>query len=295
MYYAGRSVQYAGVSMSYVAKTVSGPGCVANGCGVFFYGCANCYIIPIIYMYKETEIFRRTQRLAGAGGMARLHAARVLVVGVGGVGSWCAEALVRSGIRRLTIADMDSVCVSNINRQLPATTSTVGRPKVEVMRERLLDINPHAEIEALQRCYTAETADSFALQTFDYVVDAIDSLAHKAHLIRSVCAQPATRLFSSMGAAMKSDPSHIGVAEFWKVKGCPLAAALRRRFKREKQFPARKFKCVYSDELLPNLGADAVEPNANGTFVHATAIFGLTLAGLVVRDALSREVQPTQD
>lgn len=243
-------------------------------------------------MYPETEIFRRTRRLVGDEGMERLHAARVLVVGVGGVGSWCAEALVRSGIRRLTMVDMDCVCASNVNRQLPATTSTVGRPKVEVLRERLLDINPQADIEALQRCYTAETADSFGLEGYDYVVDAIDSLAHKAHLIRRVCALPATRLFSSMGAAMKSDPSRIGVAEFWKVKGCPLAAALRRRFKREAQFPARKFKCVYSDELLPNLGEDVAEPTANGTLAHATAIFGFTLASLVVRDVLQREARP---
>ncbi len=237
---------------------------------------------------------QRTQRLVGPAGMDRLAAARVVLFGVGGVGGWCAESLVRSGIGHLTIVDPDVVCPSNLNRQLVATVSALGRPKVEALRERLLDIAPEADIVARRERYGAETAEGFPLEGFDYVVDAIDSLDDKALLIRRATAA-GTRLFSSMGAALKMDPTRIAVAEFWKVKGCPLAAALRRKFKRQGLFPARKFQCVYSDELLPNLG-DAGEEGqglVNGSVAHATAAFGLVLASLVVRDALSHTA-PTE-
>lgn len=246
-------------------------------------------------MYSEKEIFTRTRRLVGDEAMERLHAARVIVFGVGGVGGWCAESLVRSGIRRLTIVDMDDVAPSNLNRQLPATVSAIGQAKVDVLRSRFRDINPHAEVVGLRRRYTAETSASFGLEGYDYVVDAIDSLEDKAHLILTATAC-GTRLFSSMGAALKLDPARIDVAEFWKVKGCPLAAALRRRFKKRGEFPARKFRCVYSEELLENLGTTDEDPGTkarvNGTFAHATAIFGFTLAGLVVQDILKAPSDP---
>ena len=138
--------------------------------------------------------------------------------------------------------------------------------------------------------YTAETADSFPLDEYDYVIDAIDSLDNKALLIRRACESSAT-LFASMGAALKMDPLKISVSEFWKVKGCPLAAALRRKFKKSKMFPSKKFKCVYSEELLENKGLPPLDANgnpirANGTIAHTTAIFGFTLAGLVIQDIL---------
>lgn len=240
----------------------------------------------------EHDIFQRTELLLGSNGLDRLAALRVIVVGVGGVGSWCAESLVRSGVRRLTIADPDLVCASNINRQLMATTGTIGQPKVEVMRRRLLSINPQADITARREAFTAETADRFDLGSYDFVVDAIDSLRDKALLILTVCQLPSTRLLSSMGAALKLDPSRIRVAEFWRVEGDPLARALRKRFKREGRYPARKFQCVYSDERLQNQNLSQMDeadgapaPRANGTVAHITAIFGLTLASLVVRSA----------
>ena len=127
-------------------------------------------------MIDEEMIFSRSRRLLGDDVMDRLATARVIVFGVGGVGSWCAEALVRTGIRHLTIVDSDRVSVSNINRQLMATTRTVGQVKVDVLRERLLEINPDAEIDARQQIFTAETADSFHLEEYDYIIDAIDSL-----------------------------------------------------------------------------------------------------------------------
>ncbi len=237
-------------------------------------------------------IFRRTELLLGDEAMERLSSKRVIVFGVGGVGSWCAESLIRSGIRHLTIVDSDHVCISNINRQLMATTKTVGQVKVDALKERLLSINPSAEITAIQQIFTAETAESFALDAYDYIIDAIDSLKDKALLILLATSLPPSRgdkrvaFFSSMGAALKLDPTRIKTTEFWKVQGDPLARALRKRFKRDGQYPKRKFLCVFSDELLQN--QKPIDPNdrGNGTIAHITAIFGFMLAALVVQDAV---------
>lgn len=237
-----------------------------------------------------TPDFSRTELLLGKAAMQQLAQKRVILFGVGGVGSWCAESLIRSGITHLTIVDNDNVCESNLNRQLMATTQTIGSPKVNILRDRLLSINPQAEIETRQEIYSAETAAGFHLEQYDYVIDAIDSLQHKAHLILQATSLP-VKFYSSMGAARKMDPARIQKTEFWKVKGCPLAASLRRYFKRHKQFPAHKFQCVFSDELLANKGSGENQENhstrTNGTVVHITAIFGFTLASLVVSDAIS--------
>lgn len=245
------------------------------------------------------EQFSRTSLLLGADVMQRLRDTRVIVFGVGGVGSWCAEALVRSGVGHLTMVDADTVAASNINRQVLATTATVGCVKVEVMRRRLLDIAPSADIRAVYSFYDDATAPDFALDDFDYVIDAIDSLRSKILLIRRAAASRAT-LFSSMGAARKTDPRRVDVAEFWKVHGCPLAACLRKAM-RQGERPARKFMCVFSDELVPNAGQPSAADNvarvhcadgerdtgkvhANGALVTVTATFGLTLASLVLDD-----------
>lgn len=251
------------------------------------------------------EIFSRQELLLGTEAMEHIASVSVIIFGVGGVGSWCAESLVRSGVRHLTIVDSDTVCITNVNRQLMATTSTVGQVKVDVMKRRLLDINPEAEIEAICGVYSEETADQYDLDSYDYVIDAIDSLRDKACLILRATQSTAT-FFSSMGAALKMDPTKIDVAEFWKVKGCPLAAALRRKFKHAKTFPSRKFRCVYSEELLSNQGdetataecatngADAayhagstIKARVNGTIAHTTAIFGFMLSGLALQDMVS--------
>jgi len=225
--------------------------------------------------------------------MDQIARQRVILFGVGGVGSWCAEALVRSGIRRLTIVDSDRVSITNINRQLMATTTTVGQVKVEAMKERLLTINPSADITALQKVFSQETAEEFHLDRYDYIIDAIDSLKDKALLILMACRTKA-RFFSSMGAALKLDPTRIQVTEFWKVKGDPLARALRNKFKKEKLFPQRKFQCVYSDELLENKKPIDPDDRGNGSLVHITAIFGFTLAGLVLQDAALTPPPPLQ-
>ena len=238
-------------------------------------------------MAIEKAIFRRLELLLGDEAMDRIAEKRVIIFGVGGVGSWCAESLVRSGIRKLTIVDSDHVSVTNINRQLMATTKTVGQVKVDVLKERLLNINPSAEITALQQIFSAETASEFCLEEYDYIIDAIDSLKDKALLILMAC-QTKAKFFSSMGAALKLDPTRIRTAEFWKVTGDPLARALRNRFKRDKTFPKHKFLCVYSDELLENKMPIDPDDKGNGSIVHITAVFGFMLAGLVVQDAVKK-------
>ena len=243
-------------------------------------------------MAIQDAIFRRSELLLGNESMERIAQKRVIIFGVGGVGSWCAESLVRSGIRQLTIVDSDRVCITNINRQLMATTKTVGQVKVAALKERLLSINPSAEITALQQIFTAETAESFHLGAYDYIVDAIDSLKDKALLILLATSLPPgredrkTAFFSSMGAALKLDPTRIKTTEFWKVQGDPLARALRKRFKRNGEYPKHKFQCVYSDELLENKKPIDPDDKGNGTIAHITAIFGFMLAGLVVQDAI---------
>lgn len=238
---------------------------------------------------EKQAIFHRTSRLLGEDICEQLYDKKVIIFGVGGVGSWCAESLIRTGIGHLTIVDTDCVAPSNINRQLMATTETVGQAKVEVLKDRLLTINPYADIQALQKLYTKESNEDFHLEEYDYIVDAIDSLEDKAQLILHAT-RVKGKFFSSMGAALKVDPTRIKVDEFWKVYGCPLAKALRNRFKRKKEFPSKKFKCVFSDELLENKG-EAEEGElqfnkvqVNGSLCHITAIFGMTLAGLIVKD-----------
>lgn len=236
--------------------------------------------------------FHRSRLLLGNEGMEALAKARVIVFGIGGVGSWCVESLVRTGLQNITIVDSDRVCDSNINRQLMATTATVGQIKVDSMAERIREINPHCNITTLHQFYSEDTAASFCLENYDYVIDAIDSLKDKAALILHATSLPGVKLFSSMGAALKLDPAHIAVTEFWKVQGCPLAAALRRRFKKDGTFPRRKFKCVYSPELVKNrLPSDDNSERANGSLSHITGIFGLTLASLVIQDILKSGIK----
>lgn len=247
-------------------------------------------------MITEKEIFQRTELLLGADFLKLASRKRVIVFGVGGVGSWCAEMLVRSGIGHVTLVDSDKIAVTNINRQLMATTKTVGQVKVDVLKDRLLEINPHAEIVVMQAVYSPETAESFRLETYDFIIDAIDSLANKVHLIRYAAQMPGV-FFSSMGAALKIDPSRIRVDEFWKVKGCPLGAALRTRIKKQGGVE-KKFLCVYSDESGENRGVnsdieqgntavsqwDAKKIRINGTMSYLPAMFGMTLASLVVKE-----------
>ena len=248
----------------------------------------------------ERDILNRTTLLLGEPVMEKVTRARVIIFGVGGVGSWCAESLVRSGIRHMTIVDSDKVCITNVNRQAMATVPNVGRPKVEALKERLLEINPSAEIEAVQEVFNADTAPQFHLEEYDYVIDAIDSLKDKIELIVRATDKElkGPKLFSAMGAALKIDPTQIRVSEFWSVRGCPLGAILRKRMRKLGRLPGREFQCVWSPEVLPNLGEANVcddsgqmfqKAQINGTTAHITAIFGFTLAGLVIKDLYHKE------
>lgn len=262
----------------------------------------------------EKAILNRTTLLVGDDAMKRIADARVIIFGVGGVGSWCAESLVRSGIRDLTIVDSDRVCITNVNRQSMATSRTVGQVKVLALRDRLLEINPAANINAIQEIFSADSADSFHIDQYDFIVDAIDSLKDKLELIIRATGKTEnnSKFYSSMGAALKMDPTKVRVSEFWQVEGCPLAATLRRRMRKQKRFPGRKFLTVWSPEVLPNLGqartcgTDAClcpkgnsadsrpdlanhewcssKAQINGTTAHITAIYGFTLAGLIIQD-----------
>ena len=230
--------------------------------------------------------------MLGTEALDALARTRVAVFGLGGVGSWCAESLVRSGIGKLLLVDSDRVCITNVNRQLMATTKTAGLVKADVLATRLKEINPLVKLDVWQQIYSPETAGEFALDEYDYVIDAIDSLDCKAALIRHALSIPTVTLFASMGAALKMDPFQIRATEFRKVEGDGLARALRTKFKKTGGMPTRKFKCVWSPERRENLGPadNDGEPKkrVNGTVAHTTAIFGFALAGLVVQDVERR-------
>lgn len=226
--------------------------------------------------------FSRSEALVGAEAMARLARARVLVVGVGGVGSWCAEALVRTGVGSLTLVDDDVVAPSNINRQCPATAASMGRPKVDAMRERLLAINPGCEVVAIPARYPGGLPEGFSPRDFGCVVDAIDSVDCKAALVLDAT-EAGVPIVSSMGAALRLDPTKVVVRRFDKVEGDGLARALRQRFKRLGRHPSAPFRCVCSLEPpYPAAVCAGRAPGVKGSVMPVTCAFGMALAAEVV-------------
>lgn len=255
--------------------------------------------------------------LVGKDAMAALFRTRVAVFGVGGVGGWAAEALARSGIERLLLVDSDTICSTNVNRQIQATALNVGKSKVEELRHRLLEINPHAHIDIHHGAYNEHTAAQFRLADFDYVLDAIDSLRNKVLLIQQ-CLEAGVTIYASMGAAAKLDPTLVRVAPLSKTRICPLARMVRKRLNRL-AIP-QDFLCVYSEEMPVEPAGEslcgtghcacshthgrqttsspdpddnhpdwcALKKQINGTLVHVTAVFGLTLASLVIRDVVTQ-------
>lgn len=256
--------------------------------------------------------FSRSRLLLGDAALMKLQNVRIIIFGVGGVGSWCAESLIRTGVTHLTIVDSDTVNITNCNRQVLATSKTVGMVKVKVMKERLLEINPNAEIVAINQMFCKETADSFHLEQYDYVIDAIDSLKDKVYLImlateiskkisdgelKGEGVSDRLVFFSSMGAALRIDPLKVIVAEFWKVRNDTLARALRKKMKHQGIKPSVKFQCVYSEELImENKGkvddGDKCDYKVqiNGSLNQVTGVFGFTLAGLVVQDIVKDNI-----
>ena len=224
---------------------------------------------------SQESPFDRSRALLGETAMNRLACSRILVVGLGGVGGWCAEALARTGVGHLTLVDEDRIAPSNLNRQCPAVAATVGMAKADVMRERILAINPLADVVSECRRCTADD-DFMALVGYDAVVDAIDSVDCKAALILGAF-DAGVKVFSSMGAAFRLDPTRVRISRFEKVSGDGLAKALRGRFRRIGRHPGR-FDCVWSEEL-PAPGAGN---GGKGSVMQVTATFGMCLASAVV-------------
>ena len=188
--------------------------------------------------------FSRTQLLLGEDAMERLKNARVAVFGVGGVGGYVCEALVRSGVGTFDLIDDDKVCLTNINRQIIATRKTVGQYKAEVMRDRMLEINPDVKVNIYKCFFLPENADDFPFSEYDYVVDAVDTVTAKIELVMK-CQEAGVPIISSMGAGNKIEASAFKVADIYKTKMCPLAKVMRRELKKR---GVKKLKVVYSEE-----------------------------------------------
>lgn len=228
------------------------------------------------------DFFSRSEALLGAEAMEALRTKRVIIFGVGGVGSYAAEALVRTGLTHLTIVDGDTVQPSNINRQLPATRATLGMSKVEALKERLLSINPDAEIEVVVEFYHDDNENlKSKILNHQYLIDAIDSVDDKVHLILYASRVRGMKVFSSMGAALRFDPTQVTMGELMTIQGDALAKAVRARMKKIGLHPSKKIRCVYSTE-------QAQRCETRGSLMQVTATFGLTLASLVIRDITSQ-------
>lgn len=230
--------------------------------------------------------FERTALLLGPEAIEKLSTCRVAIFGVGGVGGFVTEALARSGVGTLDIIDNDTVCESNINRQIIATHSTIGKYKVDVMKERILDINPKATVNAYQSFFTPETAGEFDFSNYDYVVDAIDTVTGKIELVMQ-CNKTNTPIMCSMGAGNKLDPTRFEVTDIYKTSVCPLAKVMRKELKTR---GIKKCKVVYSKELpLKPLELDIPSSGKRqtpGSIAFVPSVAGLIIAGEVIKDLM---------
>ncbi len=230
--------------------------------------------------------FSRTELLVGAEGIERLRNSRVAVFGIGGVGGYVVEALARSGVGTLDLIDNDKVSLTNLNRQIIATHSTIGRYKVDVAKKRVLDINPAAVVNTYRIFFVPETAADFDFHAYDYVVDAIDTVTGKIQLIvqaDSAC----TPVISCMGAGNKMDPTAFRVADIYQTSVCPLAKVMRRELKKR---GIRKLKVVYSEEVPWEVkaAAETEKKRIPGSNAFVPSVAGLIIAGEVVRELLAR-------
>ncbi|MCF0224858.1 MAG: tRNA threonylcarbamoyladenosine dehydratase [Fibrobacter sp.] len=240
-----------------------------------------------------SERLQRIELLMGTEALDRLGNLRVAIFGVGGVGSVCAESLIRSGVKHLTLVDSDCVVESNINRQLPALSSTLGKPKVNVLANRFADINPDANVTPIQARYecghgvmpTDGSASDFRFENYDVVVDAIDSLAHKIDLLARAH-EVGCKVYCSLGAARKLDPTKVRSASIWETHGCPLGKLVRNGL-RKRGFSG-DFMAVYSEEKFQSFApTQSLEKCPLGSAMPVTATFGLTLSSLVIRSCLT--------
>ena len=224
---------------------------------------------------KSLEQFSRTQMLLGQDAIELLNKKRVAVFGIGGVGGYVCEALVRSGIGSFDLIDSDKVSITNLNRQIIATHKTIGMYKVDVMKERMLDINPDVNVEVHRCFFLPENADDFSFQEYDYVVDAVDTVTAKIELILRA-KNDGIPIISAMGAGNKLDPSRFKVADIYETTVCPLARVMRRELKKR---DIESLKVVYSDEAPIKTDADFP-----GSTAFTPAAMGLVIAGEIVKD-----------
>lgn len=254
--------------------------------------------------------FDRMGRLVGDSGMEKLFRAHVMLIGVGGVGSWTAESLARSGVGKLTLVDFDEVCITNANRQLHAIQGMVGKKKAEVMAERLRKINPQMDVNVIPEFYNADNADRILSQPVDFIVDAIDNLTAKAHLLNT-CRTRQLRVVTSAGAAARLDPSMIKITDLADTYGDPMAQQLRKILRQKYDWPQKGefgIQCVFSDEVPiqpidlhydQGEGFKCVCPQGQnnlhscehrnviwGTASFVTGAFGLHMASWIVREVL---------
>ena len=241
--------------------------------------------------------FSRTELLLGKPAMERLAGCRVAVFGIGGVGGYVCEALARSGVGTLDLIDDDKVCLSNINRQIIATNKTVGKYKTDVMKERILDINPDAKVNTFKCFFLPENASDFPFDKYDYVVDAIDTVTAKIELVIQ-CQNSGVPIISSMGAGNKLDPTKFRVADIYKTQMDPLAKVMRRELKKR---GVKKLKVVYSEEEPVVPDADSAENQVDagtarqgskrrstpGSTAFVPSVAGLIIAGEVIKDLIN--------
>ena len=240
------------------------------------------------YGGKSVDLFSRTELLIGKEGLLKLKNSTVAVFGIGGVGSFAVEALVRAGIGKLVLIDGDDVCVTNVNRQIHATTRTIGKPKVDVMKDRILEINPEAQVLTFKEFYSSENSDKLLSKEYDYVIDAIDRVSSKVDLIVK-CTLLGIPIISSMGAGNKLDPTKFEVADIYQTSVCPLAKVMRRELKKR---GIKSLKVVYSkEEPIKNFYENEkrkISKPVPGSISFVPSAVGLILAAEVVKDLLKK-------
>ena len=228
--------------------------------------------------------FCRTELLVGEEGIAKLHNSKVIVFGIGGVGSLVVEALTRAGVGNLLLVDNDTICISNINRQIHARQSTVGMIKVEAMKERVISINPNCNVEAKQVFITAENISEIIPSDVDYVVDAIDTVTSKLALAE-YCYKNNINIISSMGTGNKIDPTQFRVSDVFKTKVCPLAKVMRYELRKR---GVKKLKVVYSEEMpmTPDKGraVPSQKRQTPGSISFVPPVAGMIIGGEVIKD-----------
>ena len=247
--------------------------------------------------------FSRSELLIGKEGIEKLHKSRVAIFGIGGVGGYTVDALVRSGVEQIDLIDDDKVCLTNLNRQLIATRKTVGKDKVDIMRERILEINPKVTVNVYKTFFLPENADTFPFEEYDYVVDAVDTVTAKISLVMK-CQEMNIPIISCMGAGNKMDASAFKVADIYKTQMCPLAKVMRRELKKRH---VKKLKVVYSEEkparpiedmaiscrnhCICPLGAKhkcTERRDIPGSVAFVPSVVGLIIAGEVVKDLCAK-------